>query len=175
MQPQPQAVVRGAPTLESSSAYGTVGCQLIADLLRLYGSARVQVTGSSMLPYLFPGDTLIVQRQELQHVVPGDIVLFEQRDRLVTHRVVGGKFQEDTPYLSTRGDSLSRNDSPVFADQLRGRVIAIVRGSVHISPQATLWGELTSVILRHSYFLKRCLLCLLSRTRYLREGSECRT
>jgi hypothetical protein len=152
----------------------TVGCQLIADVLQLSGKAHIRVTGSSMLPCVLPGDVLVVQRERLNQLAPGDIALFARNSRLFAHRVVdrgSGGF----PHLVTCGDSLAEHDQPVLSHELLGRVASIVRGPGRINPRATLLDGLASVLFRHSDFLTRCLLWLLCRTRSLREATECLT
>jgi signal peptidase I len=148
--------------------------ELFSDLLLRCHNVRIRVTGSSMLPCLFPGDTLLVEPQEFGKIALGDLVVFEQRGELITHRVIGLELKKDLPYLLTRGDSVPWGDPPVFANQLRGRVLSITRDSLHLSPRLNYWGKLASMIVRHSGFVKNCLLFLLNRTTHLIEGAQCR-
>jgi signal peptidase I len=151
------------------------GCALIPEVLRLSGTVRLRAFGSSMLPAIFPGDILIIDRAELNRSVPGDIVLFKRDKRLFAHRVVGQHDRNGVRCLVTSGDALAECDSPVFPEELLGRVNSIVRGTRQIDPNATLLGRLISISLRNSDLLRRCFLWLLCRTRCFREGSECPT
>lgn len=111
----------------------TVKCELVADVLRSYGTVRVQVAGWSMFPVVRPGDVLIVDHTGRSEVVPGDIVLFTREQRLFAHRVVanGGSG------MLTRGDAMPAPDPPVGESELLGRVSSIVRGGKCIMPRGT--------------------------------------
>jgi len=66
----------------------TVGCKLAAEVLRSTGELRLRVTGTSMLPAVWPGDVLSVRGGDVTEALPGDIVLFGREGKLVAHRVV---------------------------------------------------------------------------------------
>jgi signal peptidase I len=170
---QYQEVLKGALMLESPRAPNGVGCQLISDVLRSFGSVKVRVTGSSMLPCVLPGDILAVQRKELHEVGPGDIVLFVRENRLIAHRVVN-RIRQGSVCLVTCGDSMDQNDPPVFAHELLGRVTFIDRWGLRVDPRATFFGRLVSIVFRRSQFLTRSLVWIVNRTRLLREEVECR-
>ncbi len=201
----------------------TVGCELAVEVLRSFGELRFRANGSSMLPAIWPGDTLHVSREGATEALPGEIVLFERGGRLVAHRVVEvrrpasgarsrkagdrsekleARSQEQeqitncgslTPnpeplipilqqitnrksqianavsrvpcpgsrvQLVTRGDSLGRNDPPISRHELLGRVVAIERGSRHLSPRRTSWQRIGAAILSRSEFCTRVVLGL---------------
>jgi hypothetical protein len=52
------------------------GCSLAAEALRTWGMVKLQATGVSMLPALWPGDLLTVHSLRLEQSEPGDIVLY---------------------------------------------------------------------------------------------------
>ena len=151
----------------------TVVCRLVSDVLQLSGTARVCVSGSSMLPSIRPGDILLVQRTELNEAAPGDIVLFAREDRLFAHRVISQDFKDGIPCLVTCGDSLDKNDLPVFANELLGRVTSILRGQSQISSPLTLPRRAISTFFRRSPFLTRCWLWLLAQQRSWTEEAAC--
>ncbi len=62
--------------------------RLFLEVLRSFGAARLAVTGTSMLPAIWPGDVLEVRRQGVGDAQRGDVVLFLRDGRLVAHRVV---------------------------------------------------------------------------------------
>lgn len=152
-----------------------VSYQLLSEVLRLSGTARIRVFGSSMLPAILPGDILIIGRAKLDSAIPGDIVFFKRDDRLFVHRLIGKQDRKGIPCLVTAGDSLAENDPPVLPRELLGRVTSIVRGQRLVSPHTTTFRRLTSIVLRNSDFLKSCLLWLLCRTRSFRGTTECPT
>jgi signal peptidase I len=154
-----------------------VACALVSDIMNFFGEMRICVTGRSMLPFVRPGDILLVRKQELEQLIPGDIVLFAQNEQLLTHRVVGDDRWRETPFLVTRGDALVAKDPPVFAYQLLGRVAAIFRGRLRIDPRARRsWRcQLLAALLRHSDFLGRLAKWVLSRRLGLPKGAACQT
>src|SRR5688572_22102969 len=72
------------------------GCLTVAALCLLYcaavgfsdtfGYQLAQTRGASMEPFLHHGDIVLLRSVEAEDVEVGDVVLFEQRDRLILHR-----------------------------------------------------------------------------------------
>jgi hypothetical protein len=126
-----------------------------------------------MLPSIRPGDILLVQRTELSEAAPGDVVLFAREDRLFAHRVISQDCKYGIPCLVTCGDSLDKNDLPVFTNELLGRVTSIRRGQSQISSHLTLPRRVISIFFRRSQFLTRCWLWLLAQQRSWTEEAAC--
>ena len=40
-----------------------LGCELAGEMVRTFGRVRVRVTGTSMIPAVWPGDVLVVERR----------------------------------------------------------------------------------------------------------------
>src|SRR5579872_6250678 len=97
-------------------------CELAAEVLRSCGTLRLRVTGWSMLPAVWPGDTLMIESARTGGVTEGDIVLFGRERRLFVHRVV--KNLGDSKFL-TRGDAMSAPDPVIDRHELLGRVSSI--------------------------------------------------
>lgn len=146
------------PTSCARTARENLGCELAAEVLRTWGKLRLRVTGASMLPAVWPGDILSIQRHDAVEALPGDIVLFGREGRLVAHRVVERTICQDRIQWVTRGDRAGRNDAPVSSHELLGRVTAIQRGSCRIVPRVTIWGRTASWVLRRSEFCTRMVL-----------------
>jgi signal peptidase I len=87
-----------------------------------------------MLPTVWPGDMLIVERVDSTKVAEGDIVLFGRDRRLFAHRVV----KSQSSVMVTRGDSMQAPDSPVSEKEFLGRVSSIVRNDRNIEPRKAL-------------------------------------
>jgi len=105
---------------------------LAAEILKSSGILRLGVSGSSMLPTLWPGDVVTLVAIAEQPTV-GQIVLFQRCGQFVVHRVVeagssGGQLQ-----VTTRGDSMIDQDGPIAASEVLGRVVAIRRGQIEFS------------------------------------------
>jgi signal peptidase I len=109
-------------------------CELAAEVLRSSGSVCMRVMGWSMLPVLWPGDTLVIEHVKSDAISEGDIVLFSRGHRFVAHRVVMKDSAIGGSKVQTKGDAVSRPDSPVAHDDLLGRVSSIVRNGKSIAP-----------------------------------------
>jgi hypothetical protein len=96
-------------------------------MLREAGEMRFAARGEGMLPAIFPGEELVVHRARLSDVAVGDVVLFAQKGQWFLERVreiVPGMMQ---PSLRTSEDLGELREEPVFAEELLGRVVFVVR------------------------------------------------
>jgi signal peptidase I len=131
-----------------------VKCELALDVAQTFGEVRLEVTGGSMLPAVWPGDRLIVQRRNPNKIQPGQIILYSRDGGLVAHRVLS----RDGDRLVTRGDSLPQADLPVPPNKIAGEIVSIVRRGRCIAPELTLGRRIVSWLLRRSDFSVRVLL-----------------
>jgi len=104
-------------------AHDRAACELIAQALRAGEEIRLRVTGTSMIPAIWPGDVLKVSPLTKTSIAEGRIVLFIRDGRLFAHRVVA----RCGPQLITRGDAVNDCDPPVSAAELLGVVTGIIR------------------------------------------------
>jgi hypothetical protein len=149
---------------DDADARELVKCQLVVDTLRTFGRIRLRVTGSSMLPAVWPGDILSVSCSGIDQVSLNDIVLSQRQGRLCAHRVMDKVASPQSACLITRGDQLSFDDPPVFGNELLGRVTSIRRNRFHIDPRAGLrrgWRFL-SIVLSRSALATRLMLHLIA-------------
>jgi signal peptidase I len=85
------------------------------------------VRGSSMLPLLRDGDRILVSHQ-LSGVQRGDILVFQQVDGLVAHRVVSiTRGPGNRRVYRTKGDNCTTFDAPLSAAEALGLVDVISR------------------------------------------------
>ena len=134
-----------------------IGCELIAQTLRAGHQVRLRLSGTSMIPALWPGAVALVQ--PLTGAAPGrgNVVLFLRQERLFAHRVVnrrGGR-------LITRGDALPQCDPPLDAAETLGVVTAIVRGdgvTHRLSEAYPIRHRLAAFAIRHSRLAHRLVL-----------------
>ena len=127
---------------------------LVADVARSFGQVRLKVTGTSMLPSVFPGDIVTVSRCSAADLIPGQIVLCFRDEALVVHRltsVSGNRF-------ITRGDSLCHNDRPFREDEILGRVVCIYRDGREVDPSPAWWHGAGCYAARRSQRFVRLLL-----------------
>lgn len=134
--------------------------ELVRDMLRLFGEARLRVVGASMLPALWPGDVVTIQPRRFEDILAGQIVTFAPGGAMISHRVVSRI--PETGCLITRGDRCLENDSPVHGSQVLGVIHRIQRGgsSVSIRPRGTPGGRAAGWLLRHSDVATRVAVCL---------------
>jgi len=129
---------------------------LAAEALRQFGEVRLKVTGTSMLPSVWPGDILTVRKQSAEQLLPGEQVLCYRNQAFVAHRLVGQR--GDT--FVTRGDSLPHDDTPFRRDEVLGVVVSIVRDGRPVALAPTWRNSAVSRILQRSEFCVRLLLRL---------------
>ena len=134
----------------------TVKSKLAGEVVRRFGEVRLRVTGTSMLPSVWPGDILTVRSVRFSELRPGQIILCSRGAQLVAHRIIGHREQ----HLVTRGDSLAQNDPLVGEDQVLGQVVSILRNGRRIDPSFTHGQRMAAWVLRRSDFAARALLRL---------------
>jgi hypothetical protein len=115
-----------------------IKCGLACEVLALSGTLRLRVNGWSMLPTIWPGDTLIIQALGTADVHRGDIVCFQRDGRLFVHRVIG---ESGGVEIRTRGDAMPQPDPPMTHQQLLGRVSCIIWERKQIFPRRKLGGR----------------------------------
>jgi len=128
-----------------------LGCELAGEIVRTFGRVRVRVTGTSMIPAVWPGDVLVVERRAVEKIQRGEIAVAERAGRLVAHRVVRATANcvALAPHaapassaviapLLTRGDSQLAPDEPLHPEELLGTVVLIERGRAARQPRRAL-------------------------------------
>ena len=85
-----------------------------------------------MLPTIWPGDTLVIERASSGDVFDGDIVMFNNGRRFVAHRVVAKSIGPEGSMVRTQGDAVPQPDSPVARGDLQGKVSFILRNGTRI-------------------------------------------
>jgi signal peptidase I len=125
-----------------------LGCELAGEIVRTFGRVRVRVTGMSMIPAVWPGDVLVVERRAAEKIERGEIAVAERDGRLVAHRVVGlgadaglkpaATKANSMAGLITRGDAQLFPDKSLRAEELLGTVVSIERGAGARQPRRKL-------------------------------------
>lgn len=128
---------------------------LVVDVLNRFGEVRMRVTGSSMLPSIWPGDVLTIRRRLLNETRTGDIAVFTRHDRLFAHRVVGRAGR----HLLTQGDTVPLQDAPVSETELLGVVLSVTRRgkSARLPADRSRAGRLVAGLVRRSSRVNRIL------------------
>jgi hypothetical protein len=136
-------------------------CELVAEVVRSFGGARLKVSGASMLPAVWPGDVITVRPRHIAALEPGQVVLYRRKGMLAAHRITcirGG-------LLTTRGDSLRHDDPPVGESDLVGQVVCLERNGRCLKLKQSCWQRMGSFVLRRSDFCTRLALRLGRRLR----------
>jgi signal peptidase I len=147
----------------SRSAVGSaVKCELAAEVLRSFGTLRFAATGWSMLPSVWPGETLVVERVQPDQVRIGDVVLVGREGSLCAHRVIGTKGDPENRQWITQGDALPAPDRPVAANELLGRVSYLIRAGklIAVPAELSVVERLTAKMVRRSVPAARALVYL---------------
>jgi hypothetical protein len=149
----------GSVAAETVSA---LKCDLASEVLRSFGNLRFTATGWSMLPAVWPGDTLVVGRVSADQVHVGNVVLVGREGRLCAHRVVSRTKGSGDPLWITQGDAMSAPDRPVIENELLGRVSYLIREGrlIAVPAELSLVDRLTAKIVRRSVPAARFLVYL---------------
>lgn len=141
-----------------------VKCELAGAILRSCGTLRLQVTGWSMLPAVWPGDILLVESATAGDLMEGDIILFGQERRVFAHRIV--KRFGNSSFL-TRGDAMPQDDPRVCSEDVLGRVSSIIRNGKHITlaGRRGVCQRLVAGVARRSHLATRLLVGMRGRGR----------
>jgi len=146
----------------TSADAAAVKCDLAGEVLRSFGNLRFEATGWSMLPSVWPGDTLMVERVSGDEVRIGDVVLVGRDGRLCAHRVVSSSEDKENPLWITQGDAMPAPDRPVNESELLGRVSYLIRAGrlIAVRPELSVVKRLTAKIVGRSVPAARALVYL---------------
>jgi signal peptidase len=134
--------------------------ELTLDVLRRHGRCRLRVSGTSMLPTLWPGDTVLIETRPLSHMSVGDIVLYQRCGRLFLHRLIALPEEKFPGRIVTRGDSVPQADPAVRVEGVLGVLAGVRRGQdwVAVPRCRTPASRLAATLLARSSALVRLLL-----------------
>ena len=133
---------------------------LFLDLLRLGHRARLRAFGTSMVPWVWPGQVLTLEPPPFvaPALAPGDLVLARSGGCLRLHRLIG-------PHRGggwwIKGDAAWLADPMVSPEHLYGRVVSIEGGSWATrplsGPQRVLGRTIAGISWAQWRMTKRCL------------------
>ncbi len=137
-------------------------CDLAGEVLRSFGPLHLPATGWSMLPAVWPEDTLVVEPVRQDQVRIGDVVVVGREGKLCAHRVIGVASDPESARWITQGDALPVPDRPVAGHELMGRVAYLIRAGKLIAVPAELSAaeQLVAKIVRRSAPAARVLVFL---------------
>jgi len=137
-------------------------CDLAIEVLRSFGELRFTESGWSMLPTVWPGDTLVFESVSYDQVHVGDIVLVGRDGRLCTNRLISKTKASGTSYCITQGDAMPVADRPVPESELLGRVAGLIRAGkpVVVRAKLSMLQSLIAKAIRRSFTVARVLVYL---------------
>jgi signal peptidase I len=146
----------------AADAETTAKCELAGEVLRSFGRLRFAATGWSMLPSVWPGETLVVERVSPDQVHIGDVVLVGREGKLCAHRVIDTGADPENPRWITQGDAMPAPDRPVAGNELLGRVAYLIRAGkvVAVPARLSVVEGLIANIVRRSVPAARALVYL---------------
>jgi signal peptidase I len=149
-------------------------CDLAGEVLRNFGQLRFPAVGWSMLPTVWPGDTLVVERISSDQVRVGDVVVVGRDGKLCGHRVISIAGDPESPQWITQGDALPVPDRPVRGSELLGRVAYLIRAGKRVTVPATLSVVelLIAKMVQRSVLAGRALVYLDRRVRTLGKSGQ---
>jgi hypothetical protein len=129
---------------------------LAAEALRRGVRLRLQVRGDSMLPSLWPGDTVEIADCQLENIRPGEVVLAFRADCLLLHRFVAHR--QDGFLL--RGDAMLAPDAIFPSTAFWGRLVHIRSAGRAVPLPVPLrpWSRALGVLLRYCGIARRLAL-----------------
>ena len=99
--------------------------------VNIFGYSAFQVASGSMLNTIHVGDIIIAKiDNEFDHFAIDDIIVFNQEDNIITHRIIDIKGNQ----IITKGDANNTADQPITIDAVIGKVIKII-------PNIAIWKK----------------------------------
>lgn len=92
----------------------------------LLGVRPSLVVGQSMVPALKTGDIVLTREVSPKEIAVGDIVRFSTGKTTIVHRVIEIYDSGSNRWLVTKGDANNHADDPITADQIEGKVVAVI-------------------------------------------------
>ena len=89
-------------------------------VIKIFGYSGLIILTGSMEPVYHPGDIIFIKEQKNYFV--DDVITFQQRGMIVTHRIIG----KDGETFVTQGDANNSADTPINLGDIYGKVIASI-------------------------------------------------
>lgn len=99
----------------------------IAESLASRGRVSLCVYGASMLPWVRPGDIVMIRKSNTESLRCGQLVLFRRNNSLFVHRVVNKAGALEAAQFFVKGDAHPTSDGLMEQGELLGRVMWLYR------------------------------------------------
>ena len=108
----------------------------IAESLATRGRVPLCVHGTSMMPWVRPGDIAMIRTEGAETLRCGHVVLFRRNNSLFVHRIVNKKGPLDAAQIFVKGDAHPTSDGLMEQGELLGRVVWLYRNGRRIDLEA---------------------------------------
>ena len=99
----------------------------IAESLERRGHVSLCVHGTSMMPWVRPGDIAMIRTANTETLSCGHVVLFRRNNSLFVHRIVNKKGPLEAAQIFVKGDAHPTSDGLIEQGELLGRVVWLYR------------------------------------------------
>jgi len=124
----------------------------IAESLEKRGRVSLCVHGTSMLPWVRPGDIAMIRKTNEETLSCGHVVLFRRNHSLFVHRIVNKKGPLEATQIFVKGDAHPTSDGLMEQGELLGRVVWLFRDGRRIDLEARGQRALGLVLSRLSFY-----------------------
>ena len=121
--------------------------EIRASLLKAGHSVELKLGGNSMFPYLRSGDIGTLTRIEPGSLQLGQVIVFQDNDRWVAHRLAAINHQGKELQFVTQGDSCIRSDRPFSEVEYLGVIQVISRRGKQIPTMENVSSVSTKMLL----------------------------
>lgn len=120
----------------------------VEELLKNNQQVSIPMKGNSMFPTLREGDMGIVAPCKVSELKPGEIIVFKQNGKYVTHRLTQVLTVNEKTLFRARGDNNPGEDTPFQAEDIIGKLIAVNHNEKTIQKSVIRKSFQTSLIIR---------------------------
>lgn len=132
---------------------------LLLNSINKNGWLELPSLGTSMFPFIMPGNICRFQPYQAAFLQKGDIALYcTPKGRLVAHRFLKSVQMNDKKAYLFKGDSNLGVDQPIEANRIIGKLVKVASKKSEFSPDQFLpfvWGKMVLAIPLLSAVLRR--------------------
>jgi hypothetical protein len=133
--------------------------------------AWLNVIDSNMTPIIQRGDKVLVKRVSPQQICFGDIIVFSEDDKWITHRVIGKQSNQQKITFLQKGDR-KPSAQEIVSDSLIGQVTCIRKGDKDIRLDSFLGKCLNFLLGVKSYLIYLCYKHKLTSSKHCQRYEE---
>lgn len=100
---------------------------LLEEKRHIFGIYMFNIVSESMEPTFYKNDLAVVKSCEVEKLEKGDIITFQQEDRIISHRIIGIIKENGEKKFITKGDNNEVEDvEPIEIQNIYGKVEFII-------------------------------------------------